>query len=149
MTFQRITLNHDVRNGNPCPCIRDLQFPVSRLLGLLATGETAETILKKHPELEAEDIQEALIYAAVSMTELNYDSVHQMMYLRQSPQEKVKELIQPPEEESSAPGTPKRSKWAIIAEKVHNDRSDVGDFWQQFRKHSEEFRDNFEFANDR
>jgi uncharacterized protein (DUF433 family) len=149
MIFQRITLSHNVNNGNPCPRIRDLDFPVSRLLGLLATGETSETILKTHPELEAEDIQEALIYAAVSMAELNYDVVHRMMTLSQSPQEKVKELIQPPEEESSAPGIPKRSKWAIIAEKVHNDRSDVGDFWQQFRKSTKEFRDNFEFANDR
>jgi hypothetical protein len=117
------------------------------VLGLLATGETSETILKKYPELEAEDIQEALTYAAVSMTELNYDVVHQMMTLYQSPQEKVKELIQPPEEET--PGQPKQSKWAIFAERVHNDRSDVGDFWQQFRKSTKEFRDNFEFSNDR
>lgn len=46
------------------PCIRGLRFPVSRLLGLLASGETKETILKTYPYLEAEDIDEALRYAA-------------------------------------------------------------------------------------
>ena len=39
-------------------------FPVSRLLGLLAAGETPETILHSYPYLEKEDIQEALQYAA-------------------------------------------------------------------------------------
>jgi len=62
MTFQRITINPEIFGGKPC--IRGLRFPVSRLLGLLATGETAETILKSFPYLEKEDIQEALYYAA-------------------------------------------------------------------------------------
>ena len=62
MTFQRITVDPEVCGGKPC--IRGLRFPVSRLLGLLASGETPETILKSYPYLEAEDIQEALTYAA-------------------------------------------------------------------------------------
>jgi uncharacterized protein (DUF433 family) len=62
MTFQRITVDPEVCGGKPC--IRGLRFPVSRLLGLLASGETPETILKSYPYLEAEDIQEALAYAA-------------------------------------------------------------------------------------
>ena len=62
MTFQRITVNPEVCGGKPC--IRGLRFPVSRLLGLLAAGETAESILKSYPYLEAGDIQEALHYAA-------------------------------------------------------------------------------------
>lgn len=60
--FQRITTNPDVCAGKPC--IRGLRFPVSRLLGLLAAGETSETILKAYPYLEKEDIQAALQYAA-------------------------------------------------------------------------------------
>ena len=44
--------------------IRDLRFPVSRLLGLLAAGETRESILKAYPYLESEDIEAALRYAA-------------------------------------------------------------------------------------
>ncbi len=63
MTFQRITMNPEVCNGKPC--IRSLRFPVSRLLGLLAAGETPETILKSYPYLEREDIDEALNYAAL------------------------------------------------------------------------------------
>jgi uncharacterized protein (DUF433 family) len=62
MTFQRITVDPEVCGGKPC--IRGLRFPVSRLLGLLASGETPETILKSYPYLEAGDIQEALAYAA-------------------------------------------------------------------------------------
>jgi len=62
MAFQRITVNSEVCGGKPT--VRGLRFPVSRLLGLLAAGETQESILKSYPYLEAEDIQEALSYAA-------------------------------------------------------------------------------------
>jgi len=60
--FKRITVNPEVCTGKPC--IRDLRFPVSRVLGLLAAGETKESILKAYPYLELEDIDEALQYAA-------------------------------------------------------------------------------------
>ncbi len=62
MKFGRITVNPEVCTGKPC--IRGLRFPVSRLLGLLAAGETRETILQAYPYLQAEDIDEALRYAA-------------------------------------------------------------------------------------
>jgi uncharacterized protein (DUF433 family) len=61
MTFKRITVDPTVCGGKPC--IRGLRFPVSQLLGLLASGETAESILAAYPYLEPEDIQEALSYA--------------------------------------------------------------------------------------
>jgi uncharacterized protein (DUF433 family) len=60
--FERITTNPEVFGGKPC--IRGLRFPVSRLLGLLAAGQTAEEILEAYPYLEAEDIQAAMQYAA-------------------------------------------------------------------------------------
>ncbi|MBM4027138.1 MAG: DUF433 domain-containing protein [Planctomycetes bacterium] len=63
MTFQRITIDPRVCGGKPT--IRGLRFPVSRLLGLLASGETPESILKAYPYLEPEDIQESLQYAAL------------------------------------------------------------------------------------
>ncbi len=63
MQFKRITVNPLVCTGKPC--IRSLRFPVSRLLGLLATGESQENILRDYPYLEAGDISEALQYAAV------------------------------------------------------------------------------------
>ena len=62
MKFARITIDPAVFGGKPC--IRGLRFPVSRLLGLLAAGETREAILQNHPYLEAGDIDEALRYAA-------------------------------------------------------------------------------------
>jgi len=62
MKFERITVDPNTCTGKPC--IRQLRFPVSRLLGLLASGETKESILKAFPYLEAEDINEALRYAA-------------------------------------------------------------------------------------
>jgi uncharacterized protein (DUF433 family) len=68
MTFQRITVHPEICGGKPC--IRGLRFPISRLLGLLAAGETSESILKSYPYLEQEDIQEALNYAALLATEI-------------------------------------------------------------------------------
>lgn len=61
-SLPRITVRPDVCTGKPC--IRDLRFPVSRLLGLLAAGETTDSILAAYPYLEVEDIAEALRYAA-------------------------------------------------------------------------------------
>jgi uncharacterized protein (DUF433 family) len=63
MTFERITIDPAVCTGKPC--IRGLRFPVARLLGLLAAGETREAILGNYPYLEARDIDESLRYAAV------------------------------------------------------------------------------------
>jgi uncharacterized protein (DUF433 family) len=62
MKFERITTDPKVFGGKPC--IRGLRFPVSRLLGLLAAGQTQEEILSSYPYLKAEDIQAAIQYAA-------------------------------------------------------------------------------------
>jgi len=62
MKLKRITVDPNVCTGKPC--IRGLRFPVSRLLGLLASGETKETIIELYPYLEEEDVQEALQYAS-------------------------------------------------------------------------------------
>ena len=58
MKLHRIAIDPAVCTGKPR--IRGLRFPVSRLLGLLAAGETKETI---YPYLESTDIGEALNYA--------------------------------------------------------------------------------------
>ena len=62
MTFTRITIYPAICTGKAC--IRGLRFPVARLLGLMASGETRDTILKAYPYLEPGDIDEALRYAA-------------------------------------------------------------------------------------
>jgi uncharacterized protein (DUF433 family) len=58
----RITIDPEICTGKPC--IRGLRFPVSRLLGLLAAGQSREQILAAYPYLESEDIDETLTYAA-------------------------------------------------------------------------------------
>ena len=62
MILIRITVDPAICTGKPC--IRGLRFPVARLLGLLAAGESRERILDDYPYLESEDIDEALRYAA-------------------------------------------------------------------------------------
>lgn len=62
MKVGRITLDPHVCTVKPRIC--GLRFPVSRLLGLLASGETKESTLKAYPYLESEDIDEVLRYAA-------------------------------------------------------------------------------------
>jgi uncharacterized protein (DUF433 family) len=62
MKLDRITVDPVVCTGKPC--IRGLRFPVSRLLGLLASGETKQEILRAYNYLQPEDIDQALEYAA-------------------------------------------------------------------------------------
>lgn len=62
MAFSRITIDPAICTGKPC--IRGLRFPVARLLGLLAAGESRDEILAAYPYLESEDIDAALRYAA-------------------------------------------------------------------------------------
>lgn len=76
MTFKRITVDPEVCTGKPC--IRNLRFPVSRLLGLLAVGETEESILKKYPYLEAQDIKECLRYAALLADDETVELTHEI-----------------------------------------------------------------------
>ena len=59
--MERITVRHDVFGGKPI--IRDLRIAVEHVLGMLAAGDSAETILHEYPVLEPEDIQACLLYA--------------------------------------------------------------------------------------
>jgi uncharacterized protein (DUF433 family) len=59
---ERITLDADVMGGHPC--IRGMRITVGTVLGLLAAGHDFAAILKTYPDLEKEDIQAALAYAA-------------------------------------------------------------------------------------
>lgn len=46
------------------PCIRGMRVTVGTVVGLVAAGRTREEILGEYPYLKAEDISEALSYAA-------------------------------------------------------------------------------------
>jgi uncharacterized protein (DUF433 family) len=67
MQLERITHNPAVMGGKPC--IRDLQFTVGTILGLLACCKSRERILQAYPYLEPEDIDAVLAYAAWRLEE--------------------------------------------------------------------------------
>ncbi|GAB5605825.1 DUF433 domain-containing protein [Sideroxyarcus sp. TK5] len=60
--LDRITSNPLVMGGKPC--IRGQRVTVGTLIGLVASGKTTEQILTLYPYIEAEDITQALRYAA-------------------------------------------------------------------------------------
>ena len=64
-TLDRITINPARMNGQPC--IRDLRITVRRVLEALATYADREELRREYPELEDEDIRQALKYAATEM----------------------------------------------------------------------------------
>jgi uncharacterized protein (DUF433 family) len=67
MSFSRITVRADQMDG--APCIRGLRIPVSTVVGMLADGMSDQEILAAYPDLEAEDIREAMRYAAEAVRE--------------------------------------------------------------------------------
>lgn len=65
--FNRITLDPAKCFGKPC--IRGLRMPVASVLSYLGSGMCIDEILNEWPELEREDIYQALAYAAWAMEE--------------------------------------------------------------------------------
>ena len=66
MTFTRITVDPKQMGG--VPCIRRLRIPVATVVGMIADAMTEEEILRAYPDLERDDIREALRYAAGAST---------------------------------------------------------------------------------
>ena len=67
MKFNRITVNAKQMGG--VPCIRGLRIPVATVVDMIADGMTEAEILKAYPDLQAEDLHEALQYAAEAVRE--------------------------------------------------------------------------------
>jgi uncharacterized protein (DUF433 family) len=67
VTFTRITVDPDKMGG--VPCIRSLRIPIATIVEMVAEGMDDEEILRAYPDLESEDIREALRYAAVAVRE--------------------------------------------------------------------------------
>ncbi len=65
--FDRITIDPERCFGKPC--IRNLRMPVASILSYLSSGMTAAEILTEWPELEQEDVKQALAFAASAMQE--------------------------------------------------------------------------------
>jgi len=68
--FDRITVDPKVFQGQPC--IRGMRIPVSLIVKLVSQGKTPEDVVKDYPELEEEDIKQALEFAAWLTTEKVY-----------------------------------------------------------------------------
>ena len=62
MTFDRITFDPAIMGGRAC--IRGMHIPVSVIVGQIAHGATTEEVLKDYPDLDRDDVQQALEYAA-------------------------------------------------------------------------------------
>lgn len=67
MHFSRITVDACQLGG--VPCIRGLRIPVATVVGMVADGMTATEILDAYPDLEDEDVREALRFAADAVRE--------------------------------------------------------------------------------
>lgn len=65
--FTRITVNPHQMGG--VPCLRGLRIPVAIIVGMVADGMSWDEILGAFPDLEPEDIREALRYAAEAVRE--------------------------------------------------------------------------------
>jgi uncharacterized protein (DUF433 family) len=59
--LERITVNPKIFGGKPI--IRGRRLAVEHVLGMLAAGDSPETVLEGFPWLEPEDIQACLVYA--------------------------------------------------------------------------------------
>ncbi len=79
LLLNRITVRADIFGGKPI--IRDMRIAVEHVLGKLAAGDTAETILNEYPFLEPEDIQACLVFAHRSLAG---DHVHDRIAVREA-----------------------------------------------------------------
>ncbi len=68
--FKRITFDPNIMGGRAC--IRGMRITASLIVGQLAHGATADEILEDYPDLEKEDIEEAMKYAAWVVSEQVY-----------------------------------------------------------------------------
>jgi uncharacterized protein (DUF433 family) len=70
----RITIDPKQMNG--VPCIRGLRIPVATVVGMVAEGMAQQEILRDLPDLEPEDIQASLIFAAEAVRERELPLLH-------------------------------------------------------------------------
>ena len=67
MAFERVTVDPLQMGG--VPCIRGLRIPVATVVGMIADGMTEDEVLKAYPDLEREDLRQALQFAAEAVRE--------------------------------------------------------------------------------
>ena len=67
MDFRRVTIGASQMGG--VPCLRGLRIPVGTIVALVAEGQATSEILALYPDLEPEDVREALLFAAEAVRE--------------------------------------------------------------------------------
>jgi uncharacterized protein (DUF433 family) len=67
MSFTRITVRPEQMGG--VPCLRGLRIPVATVVGMVANGMDEPDIIAVYPDLEVEDVREAIRYAAEAVRE--------------------------------------------------------------------------------
>ena len=67
--FDRVTINPELMNGQPC--IRNMRLTVRRVVEAVAIYPDWNDLLAEYPELEKEDIRQALAFAAGNLDGLN------------------------------------------------------------------------------
>jgi uncharacterized protein (DUF433 family) len=65
--LNRITFEPRIMGGRAC--VRGMRITVAHIVNLVANGMSVEQIMKEHPDLEAEDVRQALSYAALLTAE--------------------------------------------------------------------------------
>jgi uncharacterized protein (DUF433 family) len=68
--FDRITADPNILGGKAC--VRGMRISVALIVNLVANGMTATEILREYPDLEPEDIRQALQYAAWTAADAIY-----------------------------------------------------------------------------
>ena len=67
MRFERITIDPTQMGG--VPCLRQKRIPVATVLKLISEAASFDTILNLYPDLEMEDLRQAVAFAAQSVEE--------------------------------------------------------------------------------
>lgn len=67
VAFELISIDHRIMGG--VPCVRGTRIPVATVVGMVAEGMSTDQILTDFPQLTADDIREALRYAAAAVDE--------------------------------------------------------------------------------
>lgn len=70
MRFERITADPAQMGG--VPCIRGLRIPVTTVVGLVAQGMTETRIVEEYPDLEVEDVRQALAFLVAAVDERHF-----------------------------------------------------------------------------
>jgi uncharacterized protein (DUF433 family) len=68
--FDRITFDPNILGGKAC--IRGMRISVSLVLNLVANGMSVQEILKEYPDLQREDVEQSLRYAAWAVDDMIY-----------------------------------------------------------------------------